>query len=777
MSDSTYTRTATEVLADIFDRAYNGDLSKLLESHHFGGDGGVSEGRSLPTRSMFSVSVPDAENPEAKFVYNYFVPTERAELHPKPKSVLYDSVNFNPGDIEYLARTEQTPRYVKLTFSPPSFGNTITVADLTIPTDKEGNPALHEEVNEFLGQETINVSYGADFLGNFSEALGETATLDDVISKLVVEGAASNPNFSGVEIVDTFADKKIYTMLSSSMVFQNIGVSANSPRERAQLFRDKISENRDIPNPLGAEKTELIDIITEMQPAGVSLAPSDVSAEDAQLATDPITKQSFSVKFNNLFFGDIVDYVSQNANTIYEDEFRGLQSIATQTQEALIASIDPTMTYEHDYQMKVQPLRIRELKVSQSEIDDIIYKCSDFLSAASAAVTATGGTFSDYMQALDENDISTSILNAVISGLIDPVKLIMSRENVPNMKIVGYLVQKNEIIKGGLTKSFPDMFIDNPKYFSEFIDTQVRYGAVYNYKIRTIAMCTSAIKVINQLDNTSKYCIADFLIASDGKNIAVSCVENVPPPPPGRVRARVDYEYRKPVITWEFPFNKQRDIKRFQVFKRSTIDDPFTLVAEYEFDNSVEETVPNETAQTDKLFKLKWPLRSYRDDNFNLKFDTAIYAIACVDAHGLSSNYSAQISVTYDKFTNRLHTNVICKENCPKPYPNLYISHDFFEDLIRSSGKKRCTVFFDPEYYWVTKTRDPEVPGIKEVIRHIKMADKRSSEDASYTIQFIDVDKQQDQVVRFKIYDRSGSNVSVPIAEISETNLSFEFGV
>ena len=77
----------------------------------------------------------------------------------------------------------------------------------------------------------------------------------------------------------------------------------------------------------------------------------------------------------------------------------------------------------------------------------------------------------------------------------------------------------------------------------------------------------------------------------------------------------------------------------------------------------------------------------------------------------------------------------------------------------------------------MTKTRDPEVPGIKQIIRHIKMADTRSSEDASYTIQFIDVDRQQDQVVRFKIYDRSGSNVSVPIAEISETNLSFEFGV
>ena len=777
MSHSTYTRTATAALKDHLDRIYKGDLGKLLEDHHFGGQGGVSTGRSLPTRSMFSISVPDAENPEAKFIYNYFVPTERAEIHPKPKSVLYDSVNFNPGDIEYLVRAEQTPRYVKLTFSPPSFGDTVTVADLTIPTDKEGNSMLPEGVNEFLGQDTINVAYGTDFLGNFTEALGEISSIDEIVSKLIVEGAASNPNFSGVEIIDTFADKKIYTMLSSSMVFQNIGVSANSPRERAQLFRDKISENRDIPNPLGIEKTELIDIITEMQPAGVSLAPSDVPAEDAQLATDPITKQSFSVKFNNLFFGDIVDYVSQNANTIYEDEFRGLQQIATQTQEDLIASIDPTMTYEHDYQMKVQPLRIKELTYSQSDIDDIINKCTDFLSAVNSAVTAEGVSMSAYMQTLDENDPVTSILNAVITGLIDPVKLIMSRENVPNMKIVGYLIQKNEIIKGGTTKDYPDIFIDNPKHFSEFIDREVRYGAVYNYKIRTVAMCTAAIKVINQLDDSTKYCIADFLIASDGKNIAVSCVENIPPPPPSRVRARVDYEFRRPVITWEFPFNKQRDIKRFQVFKRSTIEDPFTLVAEYEFDNSVEKTVPNEAAQDDKLFNLRWPLRSYRDDNFNLKFDTAIYAIACVDAHGLSSNYSAQISVSYDKFTNRLHTNVICKENCPKPYPNLYLSQDFFEDLIRSSGKKRCTVFFDPEYYWVTKTRDPEVPGIKQIIRHIKMADTRSSEDASYTIQFIDVDRQQDQVVRFKIYDRSGSNVSVPIAEISETNLSFEFGV
>ena len=786
MSSSSDSRTGVDSLDSrdkiLFDPDHPGmittDLSAHLEMYHFGE---ASMGRSIPTRCMFSVTVPDPINPTAEFFYNYFVPTERAEIHPDSKSILFNSADFSYDDIEYIARTDQIPRYVKLKFSPPNFSQNVSVGDVTFYA-KDGSALGFEKPEDFdalTSEDTISIDLASEFISSFDSAVGDLS-LDQIIAKITVEGASSNPNFSGVEIIDTFADKKIYTMLSSSMVFQNIGVTANSPRERAQLFRDKISGNSDIPNPLGPEKTELIDVITELQPAGVSLAPGDVPEEDAELARDPITKQSFSVKFNNLFFGDIIEYAALNANTIYEDEIRGLIDIASQTQTDLIESIDPSLTYEHDYQMKVKPVKITTLEITQEDVDKVIEQSEALIEEFKEVLGVSEEAdnmwmFYDYLEGVQQGTVEGGILNSAIAGLYDPVGTLISRLGLPKIKIIGYLIQKTEILKGGTTKDFPDIFVDNPKTFTEFIDKNVRYGAVYNYKARSLAIATAVIKVVNKADGSSKYAIADFLIASDGTNIAVDCVENIPPPPPTRIKARVDYKYRSPLLTWEFPFNKQRDIKRFQVFKRANIDEPFTLVAEYDFDDSIDRTVPNETAQSDKLYSFSTPYRRYRDSNFNLYYDTAIYTVACVDAHGLSSNYGKQISVKYDKYTNRLITNVISNEGAPKPYPNLYLREDFFEDIIRSSARDRCTIFFDPEYYSVFRpVYDSDGTMIKqESVPYINTSD----ENYNYSFQFINVDLQQEQTVNVRIVDRAGSEVDIPAASISPTNLSFEFGV
>ena len=153
--------------------------------------------------------------------------------------------------------------------------------------------------------------------------------------------------------------------------------------------------------------------------------------------------------------------------------------------------------------------------------------------------------------------------------------------------------------------------------------------------------------------------IGHYLVASDGKTVSVECSENVPPPAPVRINAIIDYRYRAPVITWDFPLNKQRDIKRFQIFKRSSIQEPFTLVAEYDFDNSVIRTVPNEFADPKNSFRMERPIKKYRDRDFDLNTDEAIYAVASVDAHGLSSNLSPQLHLKYDKYTNMLVKNPI----------------------------------------------------------------------------------------------------------------------
>ena len=196
---------------------------------------------------------------------------------------------------------------------------------------------------------------------------------------------------------------------------------------------------------------------------------------------------------------------------------------------------------------------------------------------------------------------------------------------------------------------------------------------------------------------------------------------------------------------------------------------------EYNFDNSTYKTSTNEVAPDKNIIPLAElggrPKKKFRDNDFKLDTDEAIYAIASVDAHGLSSGYSSQIHIKYDKYTNKLIKKVISQRSAPKPYPNMYLIQDFFEDLIRSSGKKRCTVFFDPEYYEIEK----KINGSQEMKRKINYL-KTSDTDFNYTLQLINVDLQQEQRIKFRIADRSGTTIGVPAAKISPTNLSFEFG-
>ena len=73
----------------------------------------------------------------------------------------------------------------------------------------------------------------------------------------------------------------------------------------------------------------------------------------------------------------------------------------------------------------------------------------------------------------------------------------------------------------------------------------------------------------------------------------------------------VSHTTRKPRINWQFPINPQRDIKRFQIFKRFSTSDPFTLIAEYDFDNSTIRTSVSEVALEDRLFRFPFPKISF----------------------------------------------------------------------------------------------------------------------------------------------------------------------
>lgn len=638
--------------------------------------------RTFVSRALFAYDVPEITNFKADFVYNYFTRDERVRSLLSPEEQLINLDSANTSDIFYQVKNDKLPRYVKFSF----------------------NPARDPYAKLASNQTTI---------------------IRDNLDKILIEGAGSTKYHTGVELLDTNLEKNIYSMLSGSFTFINAITSKDSPQSAGGKLEEELNEKGGL---TGSSKKLILEAMSKMQPEGISFAKSDVSPEIAQTSNDPLAKQTFSLKFNNLFFNDIIKAASRIPDKVFQDEIESLKEVSEEIQTQILSQINPFKITEAEFENTVEAISIRPFE--------------------------------------NVKDKDVLVSNHEITQ-------------------IGYIVQRIEILPDESAVSLEPLFIDNPRSLY-VIDKNVRYGGVYVYKIRTVCKVKSIIRDIDKVDPVyDQLTVAEFLLASEGVTTSVSCVETVAPPPPVRVRARLEPRLKKPVLNWQFPLNTQRDIKRFQIFKRNTINEAFTLVCEYDFDDSMVKTEPIEVASSNVLYRLQAPRLDFVDNSYTVG-EKAIYAISCVDAHGYSSSLSAQIEVTYDRFKNKIKTKVISGEGAPKPYPNLLLEVDAFDDAIKVSGYDRMSVFFDPEYYRVLKTVDNQaskkaVTGQKNVNNNYEEQDQNflmiNPDKATYKIQILNIDLQKDKTVDIKIADKSGPPEVTSVANISKNNVNFEFGV
>ena len=204
-----------------------------------------------------------------------------------------------------------------------------------------------------------------------------------------------------------------------------------------------------------------------------------------------------------------------------------------------------------------------------------------------------------------------------------------------------------------------------------------------------------------------------------------NCVDENPADPPTDFFMQWDYGLKKLVLSWNFPNDTRRHIKYFQVFRRKNIGAvrpaqlPFELVKMYDFNNLqqasgvIYNTVGNvfkfvngedaiETSVITKINDIKnltvVTPTCFIDEEFN-KEDYYIYAVAAVDAHGVTTNYSNQIGVKFNTQRNTIDRVDISEPGAPKPYPNLYLNKDTFIDTIKNEGYSQVAVVFNPEYF------------------------------------------------------------------------------
>lgn len=307
---------------------------------------------------------------------------------------------------------------------------------------------------------------------------------------------------------------------------------------------------------------------------------------------------------------------------------------------------------------------------------------------------------------------------------------------------LGFIVDKYEVSEnptnGVSSKRFVQSFtIDNPNANS-FVDIKIKYGCRYEYTLRHVA----AVEVLALSEDARQIVAATFLVASnDSLMTSTLATEEVPPKPPYDFLVSWNYDLDAPKISWSFPPTSQQDVKKFQVFRRATINEPFELIKEYDFDDSLLKYDDGEDPDPNVVEVLTSPKNSFVDFEYK-KSEKVIYAVACIDAHGFTSNYTEQYEVWFDKFKNKLQKKLISKRNAPKQYPNIFLNADTFVDSMRDSNSETIKIYFMPEFLKVIDKSGADL----NVLQTDKMNGK-------YVFQIINLDLQQSENIEIQLND------------------------
>lgn len=318
-----------------------------------------------------------------------------------------------------------------------------------------------------------------------------------------------------------------------------------------------------------------------------------------------------------------------------------------------------------------------------------------------------------------------------------PVALSPDSQAQPASSVVGALIEKTRILNGVRYK-MPSIIVAGQR-FEKIVDTKIAYGQVYEYNVRVLSIFRVPITLA---DGTRL--LATYLIASKmSQPVQAVTTENVAPNPPSDVQYFYNYSDDSLTIFWRPPVNPQNDVKYYQVFRRKNLSEPFQLIAMLDFDDSIIRTIPKERIDPGLVIASPFPVYTFSDTEFDREGDY-IYAVVSVDARQLSSLYSSQHRVTFDKSKNKIKKQLVCRQGSPKQYPNWTKKENFFVDTMKDSAHQKVRIYFDPETYTVI-----DKSGVSSPLFFAKSHDRL----AKYVFQFINTDRLLEQRFEIKIDD------------------------
>ena len=358
------------------------------------------------------------------------------------------------------------------------------------------------------------------------------------------------------------------------------------------------------------------------------------------------------------------------------------------------------------------------------------------------------GTVYNFMSAVDNTQPNLSEYASNSEYLFDvpftDMELTTDSAFVAQADVIGYVFEKTRIYNG---KRYPmPPVIAAGSSIQAAYDSEVAYGMTYEYSARTIAKFRIPITDYD----TGETLIGSFLLSSRPASVTqVVTTENRRPEPPNDINFYYDYDNDNLTLTWSPPVNTQRDVKYLQVFRRESTGNPFELLIQYDWDDSIIRAASKESVDP-ALLKTLLSMPTYYIDNEFDKTKAYIYALVVIDARQLSSTYSTQVYVSFDESTNRISKEFISYAGAPLQYPNWHLKQNFFVDSMKDSAHKELTVYFDPEVYKLVRQ------GGEEFAPFCSISDDPL---AKYVLQIINTDRLDEAQIKIIIDDSRLQNV------------------
>ena len=673
---------------------------------------------SIPTTS---IDVPEPISITGRFQYNFYLSDEDKQYHITPTSpfVQYSDtpeslnmVSTTTADLieekERGAIRNRIPRYIELSISP----NTADV--LALPLNTPYQPTSANSKVWYTGRNSDLYK-----------------TLKGHPENINVEGNIENGYNVAVGVQDASAktrNQKLIYRLSTAKVENGTILGETSPTDIAAALDDMTSEDVDA--------TSIINMLSDVTPLGQTYV-NDISAA----IRNPLDEKAairYNVKFN------------------------------AQAYQTAIAG-----------NMVANPFTVNYLSdVFGHQASNSIIKGIEFNPILNTSIYPTSNEVSQEVTADDVSPVLTFLERDRTNRRL-PSGVGVSNDAQVLIRHIGFQIDKTGKSPKGESEIFDSEILLNPDEVS-FIDPKVKYGFTYTYKVKQLFLITHYVRV-SHLEQTavhsseaafareqygidsyesSEYTKVTYVVASRSPTpLTISAKEKTPPPSPSVLFCRFIYEKGNGIhLEWQLPVYNTRDVKKYQVFRRKTIEEPFTCIAEYDFtDDGYTQFTQTEIISPEVVHKVDFPRYYHIDYDFERDSDY-IYCIVAIDAHGLSSNLGVQMRAKYDAFTNKLILKKISAHDAPKAYPNMYLegqdlpNSTLTEDVAADSNHHTLRLYFNPDVYHYTRDQllDPEL-GISGGTFQTKESIVLPETKGTYKFQIINLDRQKTKILEVKV--------------------------